>query len=398
MSASFEAALGSLQRRWGVIVFLYALGLSGLGLFLRAHLSLTQTLLWLGLSGLIGFYILSYLYIRLPDNIRPGELDLSPWLGPGTALSLVGGWLLAALGGFLILPKPEGAIAWLPALLYLLALLADLFDGMLARRARHTTRLGADLDMMLDGLGVLLAAGLAVRWGKWPFWFLIVGLARYLFVWGLAWRQRHGLPVRALEDSSVRRLLAGMQRGFLFVALWPVAPGWLTTIMGLAFVIPFLVNFTYDWLTASTVIDPDDPDFRAVQRRWRRLARGPIALAVRLLTAAFAALALWQAHAAGLDAWQALAHTLGLPAAVGMAFWWMGALLTPLFALGIAPRLSVALLYIPMGAILWIGVGFWPALLAFYGLTLALLLGPGPWALWQPEAPLFTRRLGQKDS
>ena len=391
---TFDDVMQSLQKRWGVIATLYALGLAGLGLFLRVHLPLSQALLWLGMSGLVGFYILSYLYIHLPDNIPAGELEIVPALGPGAALSLVGGWLIAAMGGFIIIARPQGAVAWLPALLFLGALMADLFDGFLARRSGLATRLGADLDMTLDGLGVLLAAMLAVRWGQWPFWFIIVGLARYLFVWGLAWRRRKGLSVHALEDSVIRRLLAGMQRGFLFVALWPILPAWLTTVTGLAFVIPFLVVFSYDWLVASAVIDDLNPDFRAWLRHWQQLAYGPVALAMRLLTVLLLAVTFWQvcAHPAAFEA--ALGIGLSQPGLSAPIVLGVGGILALLLLAGVTPRLTAMLLYIPLTLILLSEISYWPALLAFYGLTGIILLGPGPYALWQPEARVFTRRLG----
>ncbi len=390
---TYDDVMQSLQKRWGVTVVLYALGLAGLGLFLRVHLPLSQALLWLGMSGLIGFYILSYLYIHLPDNIPAGELELVPALGPGAALSLVGGWLIAAMGGFII-ARPQGAVAWLPALLFLGALMADLFDGFLARRSGLATRLGADLDMTLDGLGVLLAAMLAVRWGQWPFWFIIVGLARYLFIWGLAWRRRKGLSVHALEDSVIRRLLAGMQRGFLFVALWPILPAWLTTVTGLAFVIPFLVVFSYDWLVASVVIDDLNPDFRAWLRYWQQLVYGPVALAMRLLTVLLLAVTFWQvcAHPAAFEA--ALGIGLSQPGLSAPIVLGVGGILALLLLAGVTPRLTAMLLYIPLTLILLSEISYWPALLAFYGLTGIILLGPGPYALWQPEARVFTRRLG----
>ncbi len=380
-----DDALASLQKQWRWVVLVYALGLTALGLYLRLHLSLMHTLLWLGMSGIIGFYILSYLYVHLPDHRGPGDLIPRSQLGPGTLLSLAGGWCLAAMGGFMLLPRPQGLLAWLPAILFLAALLADLLDGIIARRTGLVTQLGADLDMTLDGLGVLLASTLAVIWGQWPFWFIIVGLARYLFLAGLAWRQRRGLPVQPLEDSVIRRLLAGLQRGFLWVALWPVLPPWLTTATGLAFVIPFLVNFTYDWLVASTVIDDRDPDFRAILARWQRFAYGPGALVIRIITG----LGLWvvwgQAWRQGrMIPWH------------GASVWVLGgAILSVLLLVGIAPRLVAVMLYGPVVWLLLTGVSFWPALFTFYGLTGIILLGPGPYALWQPEVRLFTRRLGE---
>ncbi len=375
-------------------VFLYASGLAGLGLCLRLFLPLTQALLWLGMSALVGFYILSYLYTWLPENRRPDELHLLPTFGPGTALSLLGGWLLAALGGFILISRPEGPIAWLPAMLFGASLLADLFDGYWARRRHHVTVLGKELDMTLDGLGVLLATVLVVRWGQWPFWFVIVGLARYLFIWGLQWRERKDLPIQELKDSEIRRLLAGMQRGFLFVAMWPIVPAWLSTATGLAFVLPFLVNFTYDWLVASTVIDDNDPEFRKALHALQSLMYGPVSLGLRVLTSFLVALLLWQVWAQ-LDVFSlALQGMWGAPPWVASLVVGMGLVFSACLLLGIAPRLAAILLYAPVALILAADMSFWLGLAAFYGLTAVILLGPGPWALWQPEVRVFTRRLG----
>ena len=391
---SYDTALQSLQRRWAGAAAFYALGLLGLGLFLRQHLSLWQTLLWLGLSGVIGFYILSYLYLHLPDNIPVGELEVSPRLGPGTTLSLVGGWLIAAMGGFVIMARPQGAVACLPALFFLGALMADLFDGFLARRSGLATRLGADLDVTLDGLGVLLASALAVRWGQWPFWFIIVGLARYLYVGGIAWRQRRRLPVFPTEDNVTRRLLAGLLRGYLLVSLWPVAPAWVIQAIGPAFVVPFLANFLFDWLITSGVIDDADPNFRRAFRRWQGWMLGPVALGVRVVAAVAGGVAVWQASTRFSDFSNALIRMLGVDAAAAWALLAAGLLFSGLLLLGMLPRLLAVLLYAPLAIIMMTDVSFWPAWLAIYAITGVILLGPGPYALWQPEAKFFTRRLG----
>ncbi len=378
----YERTFRALQRQWGLAVGLYALGFLGLAWWLRPQLAGRAWLLWLGMSSLIGYAILMYLYTRLPENVRDRDLALLPTLGLGTGLSLAGGWCLAVMGGFLVIPQPSGRVAWLPAVCFLLALAADLWDGYLARRRDHVTALGADLDMTLDGLGVLLAAGLAVRWGKWPFWYLSVGLARYLFVWGLAWRRRQGWPIQPLSDSVTRRLLAGMLRGFLWVVLWPGVPAWWATAVGLALVLPFLVHFIYDFLVASMVVDSQDPDFRAAMARWRAWTRGPLALGLRFATGLGAVWVLLQAVRTG----HPLANMPGLPALAG--------LLTLFLILGLVPRLAALGLYGLMGWLLINQRSFWFALLTMYGLTFLFLWGVGPKVWWQPEARFFTRRLG----
>ncbi len=379
----YERTFRALQRQWGLAGGLYAFGFLGLAWWLRPHLAGKSWLLWLGMSSLIGFAILAYLYTRLPENVRDRDLALLPTLGWGTGLSLAGGWFLAVMGGFLIIPQPQGMVEWLPSVCFLLALIADLWDGYLARRLDHVTALGADLDMTLDGLGVLLAAGLAVRWGKWPFWYVSVGLARYLFLWGLAWRRRQGLPTQPLPDSVTRRLLAGMLRGFLWVVLWPGIPAWWATAVGLALVLPFLVNFIYDFLVASTVVDVQHPDFRATMAQWQAWTRrGPLALGIRFATGLWVVLALIQ----GVRTESPIANTPGLLVLAG--------LLTLFLMLGLVPRLAALGLYGLMGWLLISEGSFWFALLAMYGLTFIFLWGVGPGAWWQPEARFFTRRLG----
>ena len=177
------------------------------------------------------------------------------------------------------------------------------------------------------------------------------------------------------------------------MAMWPITPAWLATAMGLAFVIPFLVNFSYDWLVASAVVDPTAPGHQRLLARWQRWAYGPVALGMRLLTAGALVVMIGQ----GLTHWEALRAGLaaaGVPDEIAFILVGMGLLLTPLLALGVAPRLTAVLLYFPVGFSLLAGSSFWPGLVAMYGLTAVILLGPGPLALWQPEARAFTQRLG----
>ncbi len=63
-------------------------------------------------------------------------------------------------------------------------------------------------------------------------------------------------------------------------------------------------------------------------------------------------------------------------------------------ALGIAPRLVAIVLYIPAGFTLIAGTSQWACLVVIFAGTAILLLGPGPYAMWQPEAKLFQHRLG----
>jgi uncharacterized membrane protein YphA (DoxX/SURF4 family) len=106
------------------------------------------------------------------------------------------------------------------------------------------------------------------------------------------------------------------------------------------------------------------------------------------------AVTLWEAFSARETFAAGLMQIAGLPAVTAPVLLGVGAILALLLALGILPRLTAVLLYIPISFILAADVSFWPGFIAFFGLTLVILLGPGPYALVQPEAGVFTKRPG----
>jgi CDP-diacylglycerol--glycerol-3-phosphate 3-phosphatidyltransferase len=249
-----------LQRSWGVVALLFGLSL-GLGYFF------IQNTRWLFMASVVAIFELWLLHSHLKFNHRQHETGLLPALGTGNILTLFRGLLLAWLAGFIFSPWPTGALALLPFFLYLLAALTDGIDGYVARRTNHVTQLGQILDIEFDALGILMATAVAVSFGQLPGPFLILGLARYLFVGGIWWRNRRHKPVFDLPFSVTRRLLAGYQMGFLAVILWPGVhpPG--TTLAGVIFAIPFLTIFTRDWLMVSGRINPASPSYLAVRRQ-----------------------------------------------------------------------------------------------------------------------------------
>ena len=149
---------------------------------------------WLMISALTVAGVFWFLRRVLDQNHAPGRQELFADLGPANVLTIYRGLAYAWMAGFLLLPRPGGLLDWLPALLYIGASVADVFDGYLARRSDRVTRLGETLDMEFDGFGVLVASALAVQYGQLPLLFLLVAFARPLFVWGMLWRTRNGLP------------------------------------------------------------------------------------------------------------------------------------------------------------------------------------------------------------
>ena len=65
------------------------------------------------------------------------------------------------------------------------------------------------LEGELDSLGVLVASALIVAWESVPVWFLLVGLASYLFRLGTWSRRRRGLPVRGQRTHTNARTRKG---------------------------------------------------------------------------------------------------------------------------------------------------------------------------------------------
>jgi CDP-diacylglycerol--glycerol-3-phosphate 3-phosphatidyltransferase len=181
-------------------------------------------------------------------------------LGVATQLTLLRGFLVSLLAGFALSPPPASRmVRWMPGLLYVVAVLSDRYDGILARRLDQVTDLGRRLDVAMDGLGLLMASVLAVRWHRLPLIYLSVGAAYYLFHAGLALRSFLGWPVYRdrIRPRRATRFFAGVQMVVCVVALLPgtgpLSPTAFASAMTLAATVamlPTLAFFARDWLLA----------------------------------------------------------------------------------------------------------------------------------------------------
>ena len=188
-------AYPGLVIRWFGIVTLTGIFLGLIYLWLQASWTPQYANRWLGLAAFFSATLLAMVWRGLSYNYRPGERKILPSIGAGNQLTIMRGVMIAFLAGFIFSPLPSGWLVWLPGLIYILAALFDLFDGYLARRTNQVTRLGKILDMNLDGLGVLVGCLLIVQYGQAPFWYLLVGLERYLFLAGEWLLKEVGQPV-----------------------------------------------------------------------------------------------------------------------------------------------------------------------------------------------------------
>jgi CDP-diacylglycerol--glycerol-3-phosphate 3-phosphatidyltransferase len=351
---------------------------------------------WVAPVGLAMAFALIVLRRGLPDNHRRGETTLFPHLGLANAVTLLRGCLLGILAGFLLFPRPSGGLAWLPVLVYTAAALTDFVDGFLARVTNQPTLLGERLDMEFDSLGALLAVSLAVAYGQLPAWALLMGLARYLFVAGLAWRTWRGLPVYDLPSSTYGRIVAALFMSFVAVVLWPVLDPAATRFAAIWFALPLAASFGRDWLVVSGRIDPASPAYRTALGRLHRLLTRRLPVLLRVLAAICF---LWLAGTA-LRAPGGLVETLHWPgvltpeasATLIMALGLVGFVST---LLGIEARLGALLLIFPAGASISTGgLNLANGLLLASAITL-LHTGGGDWSLWRPSDRLFLQRLGR---
>jgi len=332
---------------------------------------------------LVAIRLARQLLTHLATNHRCGEADrLFPTLGAATWITLVRVAAIVALAGFLPLamvrpgPPLPLHLAWAPGLIYLGVALADLLDGLVARKQQRETALGQRLDIEADAAGLLVALLAAVILQRLPPLSLLVGLAYYFFIFGIWWRARHHLPLVALQSRPYARIIAGFQMGLVALALLPLFNPPFTTIAALLVMTPLLVGFFRDWLGGSCRLRIDSNQHTSPDR-WAGLVLTrylPLGLRLTLLVGAIVALAAGDVFPVP-PLWLRAASLCCLLAGLGC----LGRSAALLLTLSLASPLS------PFGTDL-------PALGLFAVAAALMLTGPGPLALWSPEERILYRR------
>lgn len=392
--------LAFLRLRWFLVLFS-----SAAALYLAAPIvhpgtpqqpisPLESFWVWGAALGLVAH--LGVLWWGLKRNHRRNERELLPTLGYGNTITIIRGVLVSLLAGFLFIPEPNTLLAWLPAIFYSTASLLDYLDGYVARVTNHTTILGEVLDMEFDGLGLLIAIGVAIRYGQLPPWYLLLGLARQLFILGLWLRKRNGLPTYDLTPSENRRIIAGFQMGFVSVILWPILTPPLTTIVCLLFSVPLVASFGRDWLVVSGQFDPRSLTYIQLRGRGKQILEGWGPLLCRVAAVIISAILIWERWPAFAE-WEPLLERMqpawfevGWRLVLGMTPLVVAALL-----LGFFSRFA-ALLLLPLAfsSLLAQGPGVGNVLL-LSGLVWVLQFGGGQFCLWSPEEDLLRHRAGE---
>ncbi|MBV7333843.1 CDP-alcohol phosphatidyltransferase family protein [Chloroflexi bacterium TSY] len=386
-----------LRIRWSLILMIYGVAVFvGYGL-IQSSWQQTFARHWVIWATLSVICQLGILWWGLKHNRRHNEAVLLPTLGYGNTLTLLRGLGLCFMAGFLFAPRPPGFLAWAPPLLYAASCLIDYLDGYVARLTGHTTVLGEILDMEFDGIGMLIVIVLGIQYGQLPIWYLILGLGRQLFIFGIWLRQRQNLPVYEMTESHYRRIIAGFQMGFMSVILWPVFMPPTTTLASILFAIPLAGSFLRDWFVVSGQIDPRTARYQYWRKIMKKILEGWLPLLCRLVAGGVVLFLLSQEFPS-FTAWQTY-----LRQAEPIYFAWLLtilAILSPLamglFLLGILGRIN-AIVMIGLASLDIFATKFDPWT---NGLLLAcaiwvLQLGSGYWALWAFEESWLRRRVGE---
>ncbi|MEX1247743.1 MAG: CDP-alcohol phosphatidyltransferase family protein [Anaerolineales bacterium] len=371
------SAFRALRLRWAFALIAGLLALFAFRGLLAGQWPTSQSNPWFVLAALVFVFQFSILWFDLPQNSLKSKNRLLPRLGPGTWLSLLRLLALSMLGGFLWPARPSGWLAWAPFALLLLFSLLDLADGYAARVSGKATRLGEKLDLDLDARGMLVAALLAFHYAAAGWWYLLVGLARYIYLIAVWARKQMGLRF-ASPPNCLRRPFAGTQLGIGSALLAPGLPAELTVFISSVSMVPFLANFLYDWWVGAEWLRFRKKNRKRFIKIWQHIRDWSL-LIIRLFLVLLILLRI--ASASSSDLYVAFDATLGL----ALFFGAMGRPAAFAFLVGTGLRL---LGQNPDG------IDF---ALLFIGLIL-LYLGPGAFSLRKSNELWIFRRAGEKTS
>ena len=392
--------LTQLRARWFLVAASYAVALWLGYMVVRQNWHASHSTSWLMWAILALACQLGILWWGLQHNRRSNEVELLPTLGYGNGLTLTRGLALCLLAGFLFAPRPDGLLGWAPALLYAFSCIIDYLDGYVARITKHTTVLGEILDIEFDGLGMLIVIVLAIQYGQIPPWYLVLGLARQLFIFGIWLRKRWNLPVYEMSESDNRRMIAGFQMGFMSVVLWPVFEPPTTTLLSVLFAIPLAGSFLRDWFVVSGWIDADSARYQQARRLIKSITEGWLPLICRLVAVVVAILLLVRNYPTFAN-WATYLQQAE-PLFLRWTLRWL-AIVSPLALIflgaGLLGRLAaLSLIGLAMLDILATGFSLFSNGLLLGAAVWVLHMGSGYFAAWKPEEWMVRQRAGEQSA
>ena len=239
----------SVQAAWAGLAGFAALALGYA--VLRHGTETFRAGMWLLVSTSVFCYFLIHLTVRLKGNRSSSREGLHPTLGPANLLTLARSLLAAYLAGFVAFPPGAMVIPWAPGVIYLLVVVGDALDGLVARRTGRVTELGSELDMATDRMAFLAAIGVAVVQDKLHSGFLILGLLPYLFAAHMYFRRRASGPTPSPVADGFRQLVGTLLTLFLAVALLPMFNSSQLHLPGVFLFCLALLSFGRDWLRVA---------------------------------------------------------------------------------------------------------------------------------------------------
>ncbi len=377
-----------LRRRWagwwGAAAAVVACGIWAL----EATQAPGTSLLW-GLQAALAITaVLAFLGNGLPLNHPPLGGALRPTLGLANGISIIRGFLVAAVAGFIASPLTAGGaserLAWAPGVLYLLASVLDYADGGIARITATETRLGEILDTEIDAIGLMVASLYLVFAGK-AFWvYLLAGTGYFALNAAIRVRRRSGRPVRPVTARPAARLAAGLAMGVSGAAMLPVCTPAAARLATGVMTVALLESFARDWRVIRGTASADGTPRAPRIARIEILAARSLPLALR---AGILAGAGWVLTAAAFaeGPWG-----VATPQAAGLAACAAGCVL------GVAPRAAAMLLSVISAGFMRSGsAGPENQVLLACALSLAIT-GAGAWCLWRPEDRFLLNRQGAR--
>jgi CDP-diacylglycerol--glycerol-3-phosphate 3-phosphatidyltransferase len=229
-----------------------AIGLTGGYVALRRETTLSGPEGWFLVSTAVFTYFLAHLSVRLDANRLGPSHDPHPTLGPANHLTLGRALLASSLAGFVVLASGDPGAVWVPGSLYLLIVVGDALDGLVARRTGRVTELGGEMDMATDRMALLAAIAVAVVHGRLHAGFLVLGILPYLFIGHLHLRRRSSARPLTLAPDWKRQLVGTLLTLFLVVALLPVLPPEDLRLPGVLLFVLVLGSFARDWWQLRT--------------------------------------------------------------------------------------------------------------------------------------------------
>ena len=222
------------------LLFLYA------GYVLLQRVWITDHIIRWIFAGILTLFIIIWRILIAFLN-EPQILPDAYFPGLANYLTIFRGLLICELAGFIFLTPPEIRIGWIPGSLYIAVLMMDCLDGYVARLRSETSIFGEFLDRDFDALGALISVMLAAHYAKVPDWYVIVGVAYYVFTFGGWLRRKIGRPLYPLPASRYRRYISVLQSVFIAAAILPLPVFPEVKLLAILLMVLVLASFLRDW-------------------------------------------------------------------------------------------------------------------------------------------------------